>query len=179
MLGKIEGGRRRGRQRGRWLDGITDSMGMILSNPRWWTLACCSPWGRKEWDTTEQLNWSDLRLIIAFLPRSNCLLILWLQSPSAVIFEPKKIVCHCFHCFPIYFHEVMGPDAMILVFWMLSFKPSFSLSSFTFIKRLFSSSLLSTIRVVLFAYLRLLIFFPEILIPAYVSSSPAFLILCI
>ena len=42
------------------------------------------------------------RLIIAFLPRSKCLLISWLQSPSAVILEPPKIVCPCFHCFPIY-----------------------------------------------------------------------------
>ena len=42
------------------------------------------------------------RLIINFLPRSKCLLILWLQSPSAMILESKKIVCHCFHCFPIY-----------------------------------------------------------------------------
>ena len=42
------------------------------------------------------------RLVIAFLPRSKCLLISWLQSPSAVILEPKKIVCHCFHCFPVY-----------------------------------------------------------------------------
>ena len=42
------------------------------------------------------------RLVIAFLPRSKRLLISWLQSPSAVILEPKKIVCHCFHCFPIY-----------------------------------------------------------------------------
>ena len=42
------------------------------------------------------------RLVIAFLPRSNCLLISWLQSPSAVILEPKNKVCHCFHCFPIY-----------------------------------------------------------------------------
>ena len=42
------------------------------------------------------------RLVIAFLPRSKCFLISWLQSPSAVILEPKKIVCHCFHCFPIY-----------------------------------------------------------------------------
>ena len=42
------------------------------------------------------------RLITDFLPRSKRLLILWLQSPSAVILEPKKIVCHCFHCFPIY-----------------------------------------------------------------------------
>ena len=43
------------------------------------------------------------RLVIAFLPKSKHLLISWLQLPSAVILEPKKIVCHCFHCFPIYF----------------------------------------------------------------------------
>ena len=54
-------------------------------------------------------------------------------------------VCHCFHCFPIIYHEVMGPDAMTLVFCMLSFRPAFSLSSFTFIKRLFSFSSLSAI----------------------------------
>ena len=72
-------------------------------------------------------------------------------------------------------HEVMGPDAMILVFRMLSFKPTFSLSSFTF-KSLFSFSL-SAIRVVSSAYLRLLIFLPGILILAYASSSPAFLMM--
>jgi len=43
------------------------------------------------------------RLVITFLPRNKCLLISWLQSPSAVILEPPKIVCHCFPCFPIYF----------------------------------------------------------------------------
>ena len=42
------------------------------------------------------------RLVITFLPRSKRLLISWLQSPSAVILEPKKVVCHCLHCFPIY-----------------------------------------------------------------------------
>ena len=42
------------------------------------------------------------RLVIAFLPRSKHLLILWLQSPSAVILEPKKVVSHCLHCFPLY-----------------------------------------------------------------------------
>ena len=68
----------------------------------------------------------------------------------------------------------MGPDAMILVFWMLSFKPTFSLSSFTFIKRLFSFASLSAIMVVSSAYLRLLIFLPEILIPTCASSSLAF-----
>ena len=73
---------------------------------------------------------------------------------------------------------VMRLDAMVFIFWMLSFKPAFSLSTFTFIKRLFSSSLLSAIRVVSSAYLRLLIFLPAILIPAYVSSSPAFYMLC-
>ena len=59
----------------------------------------------------------------------------------------------------------MGPDAMIFVFWILSFKPTFSLYSFTFIKRLFSSSSLSSI-----AYLRLLIFLWAILIPACTPS---------
>ena len=59
----------------------------------------------------------------------------------------------------------MGPDAMILIFWMLSLKPVFSLSSFTF-KKLFNFSSLSAIRLVSSAYLRLLIFSPTILIPA-------------
>ena len=91
-------------------------------------LGCCSPWGRKESDTADRLNWAEL----------------------------------------------MGPDAMILVFWMLGFKAAFSLSSFTLIKSLFISSLLSAIRMVPSAYLRLLIFLPAILIPACASSIPAF-----
>ena len=94
------------------------------------------------------------RLVIVFLPRSKHLLISWLQSPSAVILELKKIKSVTVSTFsPSLCHEVMGMDAMILVFWMLSFKPNFSLSSFTFIKRLFSSSLLSAIRVMSSAYL--------------------------
>ena len=85
------------------------------------------------------------RLIITFLPRSKHLLISWLQSPSAVILEPPKIKSATVSTVPPSIsHEVMGPDAMIFVFWMLSFKPTFSLSYFTFIKRLFSSSSLST-----------------------------------
>ena len=87
---------------------------------------------------------------------------------------PQNKVCLYFHCFHIYLDEVMGSDARILVFWMLSFKPTFSLPSFTFIKGLFSFSLLSVIRVVSSAYLRLLIFLPEILILPCASSSPAF-----
>ena len=59
MLGKIEGGRRRGWQRIRWLDGITDSMDQACSGSGQGGLACCSPWGRKESDTTERLNWTD------------------------------------------------------------------------------------------------------------------------
>ena len=71
------------------------------------------------------------RLVMAFLPRSKCLLISWLQLPPTVILECKKIVCHCSIVSPSMCHQVMGPDAMIFVFWMLSFKPAFSLSSFT------------------------------------------------
>ena len=75
---------------------------------------------------------------------------------------------------PSIYHEVVEPDAMIFIFLMLNFKPAFSLSSFTFTKRLFSSSSLSVIRVVSSAYLRLLIFILAILIIAYASSSQAF-----
>ena len=115
------------------------------------------------------------RLVTAFLPRSKHLLISWLQSPSAVILESKNIKSLIVsNVSPSICHEVKGPDAMILVFWMLGFKPTFSLSSFTFIKRFFSSSLLSAIRLVSSAYLRLLIFLLEILIPAYASSSLVF-----
>ena len=63
------------------------------------------------------------RLVITFLPRSKRLLISWLQSPSAVILEPPKIKSDTVS--PSISHEVMGPDAMIFVFWMLSFKPTF------------------------------------------------------
>ena len=81
------------------------------------------------------------RLVITFLPRSKRLLISWLQSPAAVILEPRKIKSATVSTIsPSICHEVMEPDAMIFVFWMLSFKPTFLLSSFTCIKRLFSSS---------------------------------------
>ena len=109
------------------------------------------------------------RLFIAFLQRNKSLS--WLKSPSAVILEPPKIKSVTVS--PSICHEVMGPDAMILVFWMLSFKPTFSLSFFTLIKRLFSSSLVSAITVVLPVNMRLLIFLPAILIPSFASSSLA------
>ena len=114
------------------------------------------------------------RLVITFLPRSKRLLISWLQSPSAVILEPPKIKSDTVSTVTQSIsHEVMGPDAMILVFSMLSFKPTFSLFCFTFIRTLFSSSSLSATTVVSSAYLRLLIFLPAILIPACASSSLA------
>ena len=69
------------------------------------------------------------RLVITFLPSSKHLLLSWLQSPYAVILEPRKI--RSATVFPSICHEVMRLDTMILVFWMLSFKPTFSLSSFT------------------------------------------------
>ena len=117
------------------------------------------------------------RLVIAFLPRSKHLLISGLQSPSAVILEPKKIVCYCSIVSPTIWHEVLGPDAMILVLWMLSFKPDFSLSPFIFIKRFFSSSLFFAIRLVSSAHLRLLIYFTygslyiSMLLSPFVSPS--------
>ena len=119
------------------------------------------------------------RVLLAFLPKSNHLLISWLQSPLTVILEPKKrksVTASSFS--PSICHEVMGPDDMMLVFLILSFKPVFSLYSFTLIKRLFSSSSLSAIRVVSSAYPRLLMFLLPILIPACNSSSLVFLMMC-
>ena len=119
------------------------------------------------------------RFVIAFLPRSKRLQLSWLQSPSTVILEPKKrnsVTTSTFS--PSVCHEVTGLDAMILLFLIFSFKPVLSRSSFTLIKRLFSSSSPSAIRVVSFAYLRLLMFLPLISIPAYNSSSPAFFMMC-
>jgi len=125
------------------------------------------------------LHFNKLSMFVMdFLPRTKHLLILWLQSPSAVIWEPRKIKSVTVSIVsPFICHEVMGPDAMILVFWTLGFKPTFSLSSFTFIKRRFSSSSLSIIRVMSSAYLRLLIFLRAILIPACAPSSPVFLMM--
>jgi len=115
------------------------------------------------------------RLVIAFLPRRKHLLISWLQSTSAVILEPRKIKSLTVSIIsPSICHEVMGPNALILVFSMLRFKPAFSFPSFTLIKRLLSSSSLSAIRVVSSAYLRLLIFLLANLISACASSCLAF-----
>ena len=80
------------------------------------------------------------RLVITFLPRSKHLLISWLQSPSAVILETPKIKSDTVSTVsPSISHEVMGPDAMILVFWMLSFKPYITIINFS-IPSLFSEA---------------------------------------
>ena len=78
---------------------------------------------------------------------------------------------------PSVYCEVMGPDAMTLVLWMLIFKLTFPLFSFYFIRGFFSSSSLSAVTVVSSVYLSLLIFLPGILIPAGAASSLAFLMM--
>ena len=110
-------------------------------------------WKDHSFDFVKPLSASSLlfntlsRLIITFLPRSKHLLISWLQSWAAVILERKKKPFTVTIVSPSTWHEVMGTDAIRdLSFWTLSFKAAFSLSSFTFIKRLFSSSSLSAIR---------------------------------
>ena len=118
------------------------------------------------------------KLVIIIFPRSKGLLISWLQLPSAVILQPPKIASHCFHCFPIYLPWSDGVGCHDLSFLNVKFKANFFTLLLTFIKRLFSSSSLSAIRVVSFAYLKLLVFLPAILIPPCASSSPAFCMMC-
>ena len=121
------------------------------------------------------------RFVIAFLPRSKHLLISWLQSPSAVIFGAQENkVCHCFHFFPSYVLWSDGTRCHDLSFFNIEFQASFSLSSFTFIKKHFSSSSLSPTGVVSSAYLGLLIFlqqswFQLVLHPGHLSHD----VLCI
>jgi len=114
------------------------------------------------------------RFVIAFLPKIKHLLISWIWSPSSDLGVQDNNICYYFHFFPIYLPWSDGTGCHDLIFLNLSFKPAFSLSSFTFIKKLLSSSLLYAIRVVSSAYLRLLIFLLAILISACDSSSSAF-----
>ena len=98
-----------------------------------------------------------------------------MAAVTILSFESRKIQSVTVSIFPPSIcHEGMELDDMILVFGMLSFKAAFSQSYFTFIKRLFSSSLLSASGVISCAYLRLLIFLSAILIPAWASFNPAF-----
>ena len=118
-------------------------------------------------------------LVIAFLPWSKHLLIMAAVTICSDFGTQENKVCHFLHCFPIYlpWSDTTGcHDLHFFECWVLG--QLFSLSSFTFIKRLFSSSSLYAIRVVLSAYLRLLIFLPAILIPVCASPSLAFCMMC-
>ena len=102
----------------------------LLATP--WTAAYQAP---PSLGFSRQKYWSGVplsRLVIIFLPRSKRLLISWLPSLSAVILEPKKIKSATVSIVsPSIYHAVMGLDAMIFIFWMLSFKPAFSFSPFS------------------------------------------------
>ena len=125
------------------------------------------------------------RFVTAFLPRSKRLWISWLVTICSDFGGQENKV---YHCFPLFLHlfAMKWWNQMPFVFWMLSCKSTFSLSSFTFIKRLFSSSSLSAVRVVSSVYLRLLLsrlaifffFYLAILTTACASSSLAFFIMC-
>ena len=94
------------------------------------------------------------RFVIVLLPRSKCLNFMASVTICSDFGAKENKVCHCFHCFPIYLPWSDGTRCHDLSFFLiLSFKPAFSLSSFTFIKKLYSSSSLSTTRVVSSAYL--------------------------
>ena len=182
------------------------------------SLVCCSPWGHKESDTTEQLNSNNFlvlrllhgplshlymttgkptaltirtfvskvisplfttlsRFVIAFLPRSKCLNFMAAVTICSDFGAQENKICHCSTFSPSICHAI-SDETECPVFLIWSFKPAFPLSSFTLIKRLFSSSSLSVIRVVSSAYLRLSIFLSAILIPACDSSSLAFHVVC-
>ena len=113
------------------------------------------------------------RLVIIFLPRSKRLNFMTAVTICSDFGAQKNKVFHYFHCFPIYLPWSDGARCHDLGFLNVEFKPTFSLSSCTFIKRLFSSSSISAIRVVSSAYLRLLIFLLVILIPAQLVLHPA------
>ena len=150
MLGKIEGRRRRGCQRMRWLDGIIDAMNMNLGQ------LCEMMRDREDWhdavygvvkSQTRLGDWTTAtRFVIPFLPRSKCLIFMTAVTIHSDLEPQGKKLCPCFTFPPSICHEVIRLDAMILIFWMLSFKTAFSLSSFTLIKRLFSFSSLSALR---------------------------------
>ena len=107
--------------RRKWQPTLVFSPGESQGRGAWWAAV----YGVAQSRT--RLKWlSSSRLVITFLPRSKHLLISWLQSPSAVILEPKKIKSDTVSTVSLSFcHEVMGPDAMTFIFWMLSFRQFF------------------------------------------------------
>ena len=114
ILGKIESKTKKEWQRMRCLYSITDSMDIGLS--KLWEIVkdkeawCATVHGLSK-SQTRLSNQTTIRFVIAFLPKSKCLLISWLQSPSAMILKPKKIKSVTVSIvFPFICHEVMGPD---------------------------------------------------------------------
>ena len=107
----------------------------VSSRCWWWTgnLGVLQSMGHKESETTERLNWTEVGHSFSSKEQAsfNFMAAVTICSDFGV---QKNKVCLCFHCFHTYCLEVIGPDAIILVFWMLSFKPGFSLSSFTLLR---------------------------------------------
>ena len=145
-----------------------------------WCLETSPSW-LPSWNGSPPLTLLSLFLSFIFYPTSfqwewAAFLGAWCPLPV------QKLFCGICSVFKWSFDEFVGEkmvswsysSAILGLSWMLNFKPAFSLSYFTFIKRLFSSSSLSAIRMVSSAYLRLLIFLPAVLIPACASSSLAF-----
>ena len=161
---------------------------MLFSTSAWdWTTPTLPPgggeWEKRGWEADNSVGhrelgegWNGTRVdwtwwLYCYFSRWQWVVIVTISSSFGA---QENKTCHCFHCFPFYLQWSMVLDAMMSIFWMLSFKPAFPLSSFTLIKRLLSSSSLSAIKVVSSAYLRSLIFLLAILVPACDSSSPAF-----
>ena len=114
------------------------------------------------------------RFVIAFLPRSKCLLTSWLPSPSSDFGAQENEICHCFHFFPIHLPWSDGTGCHDLSFLNAEFQASFFHFPLSPSLRGSVVSLHFVIRVISSAYLRLLILLPAILIPACDSSSLAF-----
>ena len=130
------------------------------------------------------------RLVIAFLPRSKCHVILCCSQNLQWFWSQESKVSHCFHCFSIYMPWKDGTRCHDLRFWMLSCKPVCFFCCCCFVSQffhspvslssrgLFSPSSLSAIWVLSSVYLRLFLFPPAILIQACASSSLAFHMMC-
>ena len=126
------------------------------------------------WESNVSAFYMLCRFVMALFPRSKCLLTSYLQVTICSAFGAQENKpCHCFHCFLIYFPWIDGTRWHDLTFCMLSFKPAFSLSSFSF-KRHFSSSWLSALRVVSSAYWGYWYFSPQPWLQLVLHPAPHF-----
>ena len=167
----------------RVLEWIAISFSRGSSQPRDWTQVsrivgrCFTIWTTKEIQCKDFKVYAEYIMINAGLDKAEAGIkiagrnINNLRYADGTTVMAENKVCHCFHCFPIYLPWGDGTRCLIFIFWMLGFKPASSLSSFTLIKKLFSS--LFSAKVVSSAFLKLL-FLPAILIPVCDSTSPAF-----